>query len=248
MAELQLNADFEAAVGPLRLSVRLEAGPRPLVVVGPNGAGKTSLLRALLGELRPATGRIELGGRTLFDASSGTCVPTEARGLGYVPQRLGLFPHLTVAENVAFGIDARGLALDRNDREARLAAALEELGLTALARRRPEALSGGERQRVALARALACEPTALLLDEPLSALDTLSRPELRDVLSACLARRRIPTILVTHSPTDAPVAPDGAGQPADFLVLEAGRVTQTGSWTNLCAAPATPFVAALTRS
>src|SRR5688572_16828102 len=134
---------------------------------GPSGAGKTATLDCLAGLTRPDRGRIVVNDRVLFDSAAGIDLPPRQRRLGYVFQGYALFPHLTVADNVAYGLHD----LERHARRRRAAEVLERLGLSSLARRRPDELSGGQRQRVALGRALAPEPALLLLDEPFSALD-----------------------------------------------------------------------------
>ena len=164
----------------------------------------------------------------------------EQRQLGYVPQGYALFPHLTVRQNIAFALGSAARAGDRRIQAQRTAAVLGELALEALADRYPATLSGGERQRVALARALSVRPRALLLDEPLAALDVSARREVRVFLASVLARLGLPCLIVTHDPDDAQALAH------QILVLEAGRVVQSGTWESLRAAPASRFVAELT--
>lgn len=223
---MSLRAEFEGDVGHLRLSVELAASDA-LVLIGPNGAGKTSTLLMLLGARPVRRGRITIGDRVLLDTATGIDVPIEQRGLGYVPQDYALFPHLTVRQNVLFGLRHE---LDH------AAALLGQLELDPLADRRVTALSGGEKQRVALARALAVEPRALLLDEPLAALDSHARGEVRAYLARYLRELRIPTVVVTHDAADA------RALGSEIAVLEAGAIVQRGAWSELCAHPATPFV------
>lgn len=230
-----LRARVLARVGRLRLEVELETSGT-LVVVGPNGAGKTSLLLALLGALPVESGQVELGGRRLLDTSAGVALPTEERRLGYLPQDYALFPHLSVRGNLAFAHRSAGGAGPNVD------ALLQQLGLEALADRAPRGLSGGEQQKVALARALAAGPQALLLDEPLAALDVHARREVRAFLGQWLARQRLPTVLVTHDAADA------RALGSRVAVLEEGRVSQAGSWEELSARPATRFVEELVAS
>jgi molybdate transport system ATP-binding protein len=239
MAQLNLHARVEATVGKLTVDVELHVGPETLVLVGPNGAGKSSLLKLILGVLPMRTGSVRVGDTVLCDAALGQSVPIEARRLAYVPQDYALFPHLSVRENVRFAVDCACRDMPRNHRAQLVDTMLEALGLTALGGRRPAGLSGGERQRVALARALSVSPAALLLDEPLAALDVRSRVQVREVLRGTLERLAIPTLLVTHDPVDA----RELGQ--RIAVLEAGRLTQLGTWQELAARPATPFVAEL---
>lgn len=236
-ARSHLTARIEARVGALSLDVELDTAPGTLVVIGPNGAGKTSLLSLLLGVVPPARGRIAVGGRTLLDTDAGVEVPPESRRLGYLPQDYALFPHQSARQNVEFSLECSAPELDRAARRERASSLLAELGLAALADRRPSTLSGGEKQRVALARALAADPRALLFDEPLAALDVHSRGEVRSFLARYLARVALPTVVVTHDPRDARELGDRV------LVLEGGKVTQSGTWAELRARPASRFVA-----
>jgi molybdate transport system ATP-binding protein len=236
-----LTASVSGRVGTLSIEVELDTAGGALVVVGPNGAGKTSLLLMILGALAPSSGRIALDGRVLFDSAAGVDVSLEARALGYVPQDYALFPHLSVVENVEFVLHSRLGRQSRRAARERASALLEELEMRSLAERDVATLSGGEKQRVALARALAAEPRALLLDEPLSALDVGARREVRAFLRSYLARLGLPTVVVTHDPKDA------AELGHRVVVLERGRVSQVGAWEELRARPATPFVEELFR-
>jgi molybdate transport system ATP-binding protein len=163
-----LELELEVVRDGFTLEVQLSLARGPTALVGPNGAGKSTLLRAILGAVPVRRGRVVLDGNALLDTARGVSVPTEERRVAWVPQEYALFPHLTVLENVAFGVPGP-------TGRTRAAAVMDQLGLTALGSRRPGALSGGERQKVALARALATEPRMLLLDEPLAALDADTR-------------------------------------------------------------------------
>jgi molybdate transport system ATP-binding protein len=227
-----LEVAVQGTVGDLVVDLALDASAGPTVIVGPNGAGKTSALMLILGALTPRAGRVVLDGAALFDGQRGVNVPIERRRIGFLPQRYALFPHLDVLGNVAYGI--RGRARAERTRQAR--AALADLGVEALAARRPDELSGGEAQRVGLARALASDPRALLLDEPLAALDASLRRDLRRLLAAHVRRLAIPTIIVTHDREDAD-AFDG-----EVIVIERGSTVQRGRPSDLAAHPATDFV------
>ena len=224
-------------VGGLAIDVAFRAGGgAPIAIVGPNGAGKTSVLRMVLGALRPARGSVVLGDLTLFDRERGVDLPIEQRALGYVPQHYALFPHLTALGNVMYGL----AALPLDERRERARAVMQDLGIDGLAARRPRELSGGEAQRVALARALARGPRALLLDEPLAALDVGVRRAVRQSLARDLGRLVLPTVLVTHDFADA------AALASTVVVVEAGKVVQQGTPAELAASPATAFVEELT--
>lgn len=188
--------DFELAV-----ELRLPESSRCAVLFGPSGSGKTLTLRALAGLLRPDSGFIRLNGETLFDARAGVNIPVRQRRIGYVFQDYALFPHLSVADNVAFGLTG---CFGRHAGRVReqVAGWLEFFGIGELAERRPASLSCGQRQRVALARAMTVRPRLLLLDEPFSALDPLLRRRLRQELRDVLDRVELPALFITHDPAD----------------------------------------------
>jgi molybdate transport system ATP-binding protein len=221
----ELRAEFAVADGEV------------LGVLGPNGAGKTTLLRTLAGLVALAGGSIRLAGTLLDDAATGRFVPAEQRPVGLVFQNYRLFPHLTVRDNVGFAGRARG----QSRRLARAGAErwLARLDLTELAGRKPAQLSGGQAQRVALARALAAEPSLLLLDEPLAALDARTRLQVRTELAGQLAGFAGPVLLVTHDPLEAMVLTHR------LLVIEDGRVVQHGTPAEVARRPATQYVARL---
>jgi molybdate transport system ATP-binding protein len=237
-----LRARVAAQVGRFTLEAELDVAAEPIVIVGPNGAGKSSLLRALLGLVPGTSGRVELAGTVLLDTAGAVDVPVEHRQLGYVPQDFALFPHLTVRGNVEFAVGGAGSRAARARRQERVRAVLGELGLEALAERRPRTLSGGEKQRTALARALAPRPRALLLDEPLAALDVQSRRDVRTFLAGYLRTLAVPTVVVTHDAADA------RALGVRIAVLEAGRIVQRGTWDELVARPGSPFVRELVGS
>lgn len=214
------------------LSVTLEGESTPVALIGPNGSGKTTLLRTIVGAYKPAYGQIRVGNNTLLDTQRGLDLPPEERRVGYVPQGYGLFPHLTVEENVAFGLKGS----TKRERLARAQEWLSRFGCSHLVGRLPEALSGGERQRVALARATIIEPQLLLLDEPLAALDVSARRKMRTTLSDDLARHNTPIIIATHDRRDLDALCERA------YVIEAGNIVQSGPIQELREQPATPFV------
>jgi molybdate transport system ATP-binding protein len=230
---------LEASVRVVRDTFTLDvtiaaASGETVAVLGPNGAGKTTLLRALAG-LDEMEGRVILDGEVLEDTSQGVHVPAERRHAGLVFQDHVLFPHLSVVENVAFGLRAR-----RKPQAAAVARRwLVDAGLGDRADAMPRALSGGQAQRVALLRALATEPRLLLLDEPLSALDVSVRAEVRRELTRQLASFNGVRLLVTHDPLEAMALAD------KVVVLEHGSVVQTGTPDEVTARPRSRFVADL---
>ena len=208
------------------ISFSLCAG-ETLVILGSSGAGKSLLLETLAGFYRPTSGRIVIDGRDLTDA------PPEARRIAFMFQDYALFPHLTVAQNVGFGLR---FSPRRSDAEP-LGALLKRLGLEHLAGRKPAHLSGGEKQRVALARALAMDPALFLFDEPLSALDARSRDTLRDELKTFLGRAGVPAIYVTHDQLEALALAE------KMAVMSDGELLQVGSPSEIFNAPASEAVA-----
>jgi molybdate transport system ATP-binding protein len=232
-----LEARVGLRLGSLDLDVEVRAPEGSVTaVLGPNGAGKTTLLRALAGLVALDDGRIAVGGRVL-DEPPQVFVPTDQRRLGIVHQDYLLFPHLSVLENVAFG--PRSLGLPTRAARDRARTWLERVGLADRAGARPQDLSGGQQQRVALARALVTDPAALLLDEPLAALDARTRPDVRRDLRGHLATYPGVTVLVTHDLNDAVALADG------LVVLEDGRVTHAGAVADVLARPRTRYVADL---
>jgi molybdate transport system ATP-binding protein len=201
------------------LEVAWTAAEGVVVLFGPSGSGKSLTLRCLAGLERPDGGRIVINGRTFFDTGTGVNLAPQARRLGYVFQGYALFPHLTVGQNVAFGLRGR----PRSERRQRVAEVIARLGLDGLEHRAPRELSGGQQQRVALGRALAVDPELLLLDEPLSALDAPLRRQLRDDLERTLRDWRIPAVLVTHDLAEAYQLADRV------IVYDHGRVIQASS-------------------
>lgn len=217
------------------LDVAWTAGEGVAALFGPSGAGKTLTLQCLAGLLEPDAGRIVVDGRVLFDAEARIDLPPQRRQIGYVFQGYALFPHLSVAENIGFGLRDRARAEGRR----RTADVIARMGLEGLEARRPHELSGGQRQRVALGRALAPDPALLLLDEPLSALDATLRQSLRDDLRRILTEWGTTAVLVTHDFTEAYRLGDR------IVVYEAGRVIQTAPRGELLWQPASERVAGI---
>lgn len=210
------------------LSLQVESGAFA-AVLGPSGCGKTTLLRAIAGFIAPFSGTIRFGDQLV--SVSSIVVPPERRKVGYVAQEGALFPHLTVSENIAFGITDQKLKTDR------VAELLDLIGMGKFAKRMPSELSGGQQTRVALARALAPEPKVMLLDEPFSALDAALRDELRAEVSELLKNRKTTTLMVTHDREEALVT-------ADLVALmRRGQIVQTGSPAEVYEAPVSPEVA-----
>ena len=225
--------DLHRHYGELRaldgLSLRLEPGEL-VALLGPSGCGKTTALRLLAGLDIATSGSVRVGGRDL------TRVPANKRDMGMVFQAYSLFPHLDVVDNVAFGLKLRGRS--GGDRRRRAHEMLELVGLEQHASRYPRQLSGGQQQRVALARALAIEPSVLLLDEPLSALDAKVRVQLRDEIRRIQLEVGTTTLFVTHDQEEALAVADRVG------VMNAGRLEQLAAPSELYSSPATPFVGA----
>jgi iron(III) transport system ATP-binding protein len=225
------NVSFGYGGAPVLDGVSLEVEPGEyFCFLGPSGSGKTTLLRLVAGFGTPSAGRIKIGGKDV------THLPPWERNLGMVFQSYALWPHMTVAKNVAFGLERRKLS--RAEISRKVDAALARVGLSHLAARRPSQLSGGQQQRVALARTLVIEPSVLLLDEPLSNLDAKLRIEMRVELKRLQRELGITTIYVTHDQEEANAA---AGR---IAVLDGGKIQQIGSPVDMYDHPANRFVAA----
>jgi molybdate transport system ATP-binding protein/molybdate transport system permease protein len=233
---MPLEVHVEKKLAAFTLSVRFAIGDAPLSVLGASGAGKTMLLRTIAGLERPDHGRIVLNGQTLFDSEAGVDIPARDRRIGMLFQGYALFPHKTVATNVAFGL----AGLKPTERAARIDRFTSRTNIDLLANRNVRTLSGGEQQRVALARALATEPQALLLDEPLSALDTHLRSQMQALLEETFFESPRPTLLVTHNVEEA------YRMSAEMLVLLHGRVAAFGRKREVFERPASMEVALLT--
>jgi molybdate transport system ATP-binding protein len=237
MGSSVLSAELTDTVGSLQLDVQLDVAPgRCLALAGPSGAGKSTILRLLAGTRRPRDGRIRNGADLWLDSASGACLAPELRRCGYLFQEYALFPHLSAWRNVAYGMRTT----PRRERREAAIGSLARMGIAARAEAKPAVLSGGERQRVALARALAADPSVLLLDEPLSALDPRSRASATRELAGVLRLLQVPAILVTHDFAEAATLGDEVG------VIDGGRIVQRGTPSELASAPVSAFVADFT--
>ena len=217
------------------LDVACEATPGVAIVFGESGSGKTTLLRAVAGLAQPDSGRIVIGDRVLFDRHAGVDVAPSERRVGFVFQHLALFPHLTAADNIAYGL----MPLSPRERGERVAVIAATLRITHLLNRRPAEISGGERQRVGLARSLVTNPDILLLDEPLSALDHRTQSRIIADLRQWNEARRIPILYVTHSHREVFALGERV------LVLESGRIVADGTPEQVMDFPAHESVAQL---
>lgn len=233
-----LVADVSVQRGSLDLRARLEVAPGETVaVLGPNGAGKSTLLGALAGLVAVDEGSVVLDGVVLEDTRAASFVPPERRPIGVVFQDYFLFPHMTAAENIAFGLRCRGIKRSVARQEAE--SWLRRIDMAEYATSKPRGLSGGQAQRVALARALIVKPRLLLLDEPLAALDASTRAATRRDLRRLLSEYDGVRILVTHDPIEAAALSDR------LVVLEGGRIVQSGSPADIRAHPRSRYIADL---
>ena len=226
IGDFELDISWDAPIGSVT------------VLFGRSGAGKSMTLRAIAGLLRPREGHVEVGGRVVFDGAHKQWVPPHHRRVGYLPQDYGLFPHLSVIDNVTYGVPKNGP--DRDTRLTRVREIIGTLGLSGLEARRPDSLSGGQRQRTALARALASAPDVLLLDEPFAALDQELRRTVRREIRQILRSSNVPVLLVTHDAEEALALADRVH------VIDEGRVIASGDPHELIVQPARERIARLT--
>jgi len=221
--------------GGFSLDVEFSATPGFTILFGPSGSGKTTLLDCVAGLTTPDAGRIALDERVMFDGNARVNIPVAQRGVGYVLQDLGLFPHLRAEQNIAYGL----AHLPRAERKQRVGGILQEFSINHLRQQRPTDLSGGERQRVALARSLVSDPCVLLLDEPLAALDAPTKAKILEDLRRWNQAHRIPILYVTHSREEVLALGERV------LVLEQGRIIAQGTPHQVLSAPLQETVAQL---
>ncbi|MDM0007807.1 ATP-binding cassette domain-containing protein [Variovorax sp. J22G73] len=219
MIDVDLKLSVQDGARRFDLAVRFQTDVPFAALYGPSGAGKSLTLQAIAGLLHPTSGHVRLDGRTLYDSARRIDVPAPSRRVGYLFQDYALFPHLTVRQNVAFGLTAWHRRKPAARDAERVQALLDSFGLAALADSRPRNLSGGQQQRVALARALACEPQVLLLDEPFAALNPMLRAELRNELAQVRKDWGIPVLMITHDIEDVLALADVAFVYSDGQVV-----------------------------
>ncbi|MGB8701836.1 MAG: sulfate/molybdate ABC transporter ATP-binding protein, partial [Thermosynechococcaceae cyanobacterium] len=237
LAESYLAVEMSKQLPNFDLDVAFAAGQNTLGLLGASGAGKSLILRCIAGIETPTSGRITLNGRVLFDAHRGINVPSRDRRVGFLFQNYALFPHLTVAQNIAFGLPK---GLSRTKAQQAVMDQLMAVRLEGLGQRYPHQLSGGQQQRVALARALASQPEVLLLDEPFSALDTHLRHQMETLTIASLAAYKGVSLFVTHNLEEAYRVCE------DLLVLEAGKAIAHAPKHRIFEQPQTVSIAQLT--
>jgi molybdate transport system ATP-binding protein len=235
---MMLEADIQLRLSRLELDVAFTvAAGEVLALLGPNGSGKSTILRTLVGLLPLAGGRVVLDGTVLEDPAQHVKIPPEKRPIGLMFQDYLLFPHLSAAENVAFGLRAKGI--DKKAAREKASQTMARLGLDGLSSARPGSMSGGQQQRVAMARALVTDPKLLLLDEPLAALDVSTKTDVRRLLRDVLRHSDAANILVTHDLLDAVALGDR------MIVIQDGGVVQTGAPAEVTAQPRSRYVADL---
>lgn len=213
--QVEVHKVLRSSEREFRLEARFVAEHDRVVVFGPSGSGKSITMQCIAGLITPDAGRIVVDERVLFDSRLGIDLRPQQRDIGFVFQDYALFPHMSVAQNIAFGVHDKALAARRLDEF------LDVFELRAVAKAMPRNLSGGQRQRVALARALIREPRLLLLDEPLSALDPLLRARVREELVATQRRFGVPMVVITHDPADVEAFAE------NVVVFDHGKVSRT---------------------
>lgn len=230
-----LCVKIKKKVNGFTLDVEWQIGDELAVLFGCSGAGKSMTLQCIAGLAVPDEGLVKIDKTALFDSSAGTNISPHKRSLGYVFQDLALFPHMTVSENIAYGLNRSG----KQEKESKVSQMIEVFHLNGLENKLPSEISGGQKQRVAFARALIRRPLALLLDEPFSALDNLLRIEMRTLLKDIRREFNVPIILVTHDIFEAYTMAD------TIIVYSEGKIAQTGSPDEVFTSPANSDVEAL---
>lgn len=231
----RIRKAFSSTEREFSLDVEFSAAPGFTILFGPSGSGKTTLLDCVAGLATPDAGKITVGDRVFLDENGSVDIPIAKRGVGYVLQDLALFPHMTVEQNIEYGLSS----LSRADREDKAAFMMREFRIERLSQQRPGKISGGERQRVALARALVTDPCMLLLDEPLAALDAATKSRILDDLRRWNEEHRVPILYVTHSREEVLALGE------HVLVIDAGRIIAQGSPHEVLSAPFQETVAQL---
>jgi molybdate transport system ATP-binding protein len=232
----KLTVQVRHRLGRIKLDAHLRVDGGVLALIGPSGAGKTSVLQAIAGLLKPEWGHIATDKMVLLDTEASINLPAEERRVGMLFQDAALFPHMTVAGNIEYGLHPRPTS--RRERDARVTEILDRFRIGPLASAKPRQISGGERQRVALARAVATSPDLLLLDEPLSALDSVTKAHVSAELSQWLLELSLPTILVSHDFADV------VGLADHVAIIEEGSIVQSGTKNDVLRSPGSAFAAA----
>ena len=220
MIDVDLSLSVADRKRSFALDVRFATDAPFVALYGPSGSGKTLTLQAIAGLLKPQRGHVRIDGRSLFDSSAGVDLPPPERRVGYLFQHYALFPHLSVRENIAFGLTSWRQRRLSEHQQQHIDSLLDRFDLRAMADSRPDTLSGGQQQRVALARALACEPQMLLLDEPFASLNAMLRDSLRAELAEVRRQWGIPALMITHDLDDVLALADVA------FVYETGRIVR----------------------
>lgn len=206
--EVHIRKELRAAARVFQLDIAFTSESQRIVLYGPSGAGKSLTLKAIAGLMTPDTGKISLNQRPLFDPAQDINLRPQQRNVAYLFQDYALFPHLNVAQNIAFGLRRGCFNLRRPSAHPAVNRWLQAFGLSTIATNYPSQISGGQRQRVALARALVTQPDILLLDEPFAALDLSLRQHMRHELSELQQRLQVPMLIITHDPADVEVLGD----------------------------------------
>ncbi len=221
MIDMSIKHQLQTTGRRFELDIRIDTQAKHIALFGPSGSGKSLTAQAMAGILPLKIGHIDINKRLLFDSETGVNIAPRARKIGYLPQNYALFPHLTVLQNIAFGLHRGWRNIRRRARvPEKLPPWLETFELTSLLHSYPHELSGGQQQRVGLARALVAEPEILILDEPLSALDGLLRQKMRAVLNQLQQQLEMPTLLITHDPADLALLA------TEVHHIEHGRITR----------------------